>query len=466
MSKLLIWLGGGDPEVLAQCRPGEARKYAGYGGAIFFTGILAAVAGTFAIHTWFRVPQAPAALAGAVWGLGIMNLDRLLFMALTRQSAWWRTALLAVPRVALAILVGRVVAEPVVLQLFRSEITQQAYADRDATDAAAQQTLQREYGSIRTLTTQRNALRARLNSNDPYSLLAQSPAYRALQQRAAAAQATANQEMNLAACEADGTCGTHRTGQGPVWTLKARNAQADQGVATALAAQLSAMRRQLLGSAASTIRSEHAQAAADLRTVQADLSTQISRYDAASKTLAGAADAPLGYLDRATALGHLLKANGVVRAKYDLFALFIIVLDSLPVLIKALVLFGEPTHYEQVEKELGQRRVTALENDRETYQRARQIEAEIAVDDAEIRRDLAREVSREIHTRVLEVQREVALQYVERWREAVTEHLPDWLSDHLSQAPDPRTNRGTGATRGTARANGRRTPAEGYHRQF
>jgi len=80
-----LWVcAGANREVLRQC-PTDYAKYAGTGGTILFTAIMAAISGGYAISFVFQ--NAPLYVPfgfGIIWGLMIFNLDR--FMVNTMYS--------------------------------------------------------------------------------------------------------------------------------------------------------------------------------------------------------------------------------------------------------------------------------------------------------------------------------------------------------------------------------------------
>ena len=80
-----LWICSGvNRKILRQC-PSDYAKYAGTGGTILFTAIMAAISGGYAISFVFQ--EAPIYVPvsfGLIWGLMIFNLDR--FMVNTMYS--------------------------------------------------------------------------------------------------------------------------------------------------------------------------------------------------------------------------------------------------------------------------------------------------------------------------------------------------------------------------------------------
>ncbi len=101
--------------------PTEINKYVGIGATIFFTGIFAAIAAGYALYTVFEsyTLVLPVAL---LWGLMIFNLDRFIVSTMKKKGAFYRDFAAATPRLILAVLIAIVIAKPLELKIFESEI--------------------------------------------------------------------------------------------------------------------------------------------------------------------------------------------------------------------------------------------------------------------------------------------------------------------------------------------------------
>lgn len=144
----LLWLcAGANRKLLRQC-PTEHAKYAGIGGTILFTAILASLSGGYAIYKVFAdelLNQITglyeldthafkiSIVFGIIWGLLIFNLDR--FMVNTMYSDGthkitneeWKGAF---PRLILAIFIGVVISTPIELRIFKDKIQAQLIIDQ------------------------------------------------------------------------------------------------------------------------------------------------------------------------------------------------------------------------------------------------------------------------------------------------------------------------------------------------
>ncbi|MBR5698012.1 MAG: DUF4407 domain-containing protein [Prevotella sp.] len=145
-----LWLcAGANRKVLRQC-PTEHAKYAGIGGTILFTAILATFSGGYAIYKVFAdevlnedtqmyitdIHAVYIAIAfGIIWGLMIFNLDRFMVNTMFSDGTHkitdeeWKGAR---PRLILAIFIGIVISTPVELRLFKDKIQIQLRQDQIA----------------------------------------------------------------------------------------------------------------------------------------------------------------------------------------------------------------------------------------------------------------------------------------------------------------------------------------------
>lgn len=134
IQRFFILCSGSDREILHQC-PTEWNKYAGIGGTIFFTGLLASLSGGYALYTIFRGDAnafAYAILFGITWGFVILNLDRFIVSSIRKEGNLRKELLQASPRFILAIIISIVIAKPLEVRIFESRIEQQILEDKRA----------------------------------------------------------------------------------------------------------------------------------------------------------------------------------------------------------------------------------------------------------------------------------------------------------------------------------------------
>lgn len=135
LTRFLWWCAGVDQQLLMHCTTSEHMRYQGVGAFVLITGILAFISGGYAIFTVFR-PLDPAApitgpavggvLFGIFWGVMIFNLDRYIVSSTGKgdgkESISWSEFMNALPRLAMAGLIGLVMSAPIELRLFEREI--------------------------------------------------------------------------------------------------------------------------------------------------------------------------------------------------------------------------------------------------------------------------------------------------------------------------------------------------------
>ena len=128
-SHFLWWCAGAYQAILKDC-PSEQTKYAGLGGVLLATFVLAALSAGYAIYSVFNDPLWAFVFA-LIWGLVIFNFDRFLVSTMRKYGVSRRRQLwMAAPRIALALLIGVTIARPLELKIFEKEIDVQITENR------------------------------------------------------------------------------------------------------------------------------------------------------------------------------------------------------------------------------------------------------------------------------------------------------------------------------------------------
>lgn len=264
--------------------PVETNKYAGIGGTIFFTGLLAALSGGYALWTVFREPWA-AVLFGLVWGLMIFNLDRYIVSSMKKRERFGQELWMAMPRIILAVLIAVVISKPLELQIFDREIQAELVLMEQAKFKAQEDKVKERYQG-RT-----QELAGRLQ---------------ALQQQIDVQMARRDTLMLLAQQEADGTGGSRVKNLGPIY--KAKKADADSATAA-----LTRLQHQYAG-------------------LQQELAAQDSTTATAVAQLKrGSLD---GLASRLDALGTLTQTSAPIRWANWFIMLLFIAIETAPVFVK------------------------------------------------------------------------------------------------------------------------------------
>jgi len=124
MFKKFFWMcSGADTDILEQCSKAEQTKFAGVGGTVFFTAVMAFIASSYALYTVFE-NIFTSIFFGLIWGLLIFNLDRFIVSTIKKSESRWKEVLQATPRIILAIIIAVVISKPLELKIFEKEIDQ------------------------------------------------------------------------------------------------------------------------------------------------------------------------------------------------------------------------------------------------------------------------------------------------------------------------------------------------------
>ena len=139
ISKFLWWCAGADEHFLKLSPMQDRVKYAGIGGIVLCTGLLAAFSGGYAFNTIFG-PKGDAIddlvlsigtiigsiIFGCVWGLIIFNLDRFIVSSTGKgdgtDKITWKELGQALPRIVIALILGFAISAPLEIKILESEI--------------------------------------------------------------------------------------------------------------------------------------------------------------------------------------------------------------------------------------------------------------------------------------------------------------------------------------------------------
>src|ERR1700694_4885918 len=117
-----LWWCAGAHQKLVKQFPSEGTKYAGLGGVLLATFVLATLSSGYAIYSVFGNWIWTVVFA-AVWGLIIFNFDRFLVSTMRKYGVSKRRQIwMAAPRLLLALLIGLTIARPLELKIFEKEI--------------------------------------------------------------------------------------------------------------------------------------------------------------------------------------------------------------------------------------------------------------------------------------------------------------------------------------------------------
>ncbi|MGM9865484.1 MAG: DUF4407 domain-containing protein [Muribaculaceae bacterium] len=130
LNEFLWSCAGVNKHVLRQC-PSDYSKYAGIGGTILFTALMAALSGGYALNFVFDNVNIAIGF-GVFWGLLIFNLDRFIVNTMYSDGKYtisWAELRSGLPRIIMAIFLGIVISTPLELKIFYKEIDAQMQKD-------------------------------------------------------------------------------------------------------------------------------------------------------------------------------------------------------------------------------------------------------------------------------------------------------------------------------------------------
>ncbi len=199
MLKKFFWMCSGvDTDILQKCSKAEQVKFAGIGGTVFFTAIMAFIAASYALFTVFDSIFISIAF-GLVWGLLIFNLDRFIVSTIKKEGKFWNEFTQATPRIILAIIIAIVIAKPLELKIFEKEINQVLLEQKNGLTLQNKEQIALQYNpEINRLETKINGLKNSTQNKEN----------------------EVNDLYKTYIAEAEGKEGTLKIGKGPVYKEK------------------------------------------------------------------------------------------------------------------------------------------------------------------------------------------------------------------------------------------------------
>lgn len=198
LQQFFIFCSGADTDILEECSAGEKTKYAGIGATVFFTAIMATIAGSYALYTVFD-NLFTAIFFGCVWGMLIFNLDRFIVSTIKKRDHFFDELLQASPRILLAVIIAIVISKPLEIKIFEKEINQVLLEEKNDLTLENKNQLALQFTP---------ALEALAADNE------------VLKQEVISKEAEVNALYDTYISEAEGRAGTEILGKGPVYKEK------------------------------------------------------------------------------------------------------------------------------------------------------------------------------------------------------------------------------------------------------
>jgi hypothetical protein len=379
----LAILGGADGSVLDQV-PTETSRFVQMFFVLAGTALVSAISMMFALMTgvrvavWFAVPLA------IVWALIIFNLDRFLTSTMRSTRNVGKLIGMAIPRVIMAAIIGMVVAEPLVLQVFHTDIARevnatnlvQAQSDQDAVTSGPEKKAL-DAASERVSALESQAASGVVAGADTTSAATSSAQATVddLTAKLAAQQTVIDQARAMYQCELTGQgagevagC-TGVAGEGASSTAAKDQLASAQAAYDDLAAKLTAAQADLADAQAAGTADAGAseaqnkkQAKDELPAAREQYQTALAAYNARAAEIAGGNAQATGLLSQISGLERLSQREPILMWAHWLIAALFFMIELLPVLVKAMTSYGDPTLYEQADalrKQVALDKVTA-----------------------------------------------------------------------------------------------------------
>ncbi|WKK65592.1 DUF4407 domain-containing protein [Lutimonas zeaxanthinifaciens] len=199
MVKEFFWMcSGADTDLLQESPKSEQIKYAGIGGTVFFTAVMAFISSAYALYTVFDNVYL-SVVFGLIWGLLIFNLDRFIVSTIKKRDNFWQELLQASPRIVLAIIIAIVISKPLELKIFQKEIDRVLLEQKNEMTLANQVQISEQYTpEIERIENEIDAIKENVNMKET----------------------EVNELYDTYISEAEGTKGTMKLGKGPVYKEK------------------------------------------------------------------------------------------------------------------------------------------------------------------------------------------------------------------------------------------------------
>jgi hypothetical protein len=393
MKEFFLFCSGANLDVLKRC-PTDESKYVGIGLTILLTAILASLTGGYALFTVFRsVPM--AVVFGALWGVVIFNLDRVIVSGMRKQKSLRMDVLYALPRLAISLLLAVVISRPLELKLFEVEIEKQILRmqnDERRADVAVVQAGDGE--RVDELRRENARLNAEVENKRKEHKAAEDAWIR----------------------EKEGTGGTGIPGAGPVFAEKAKALLEAERQMKDLEARNLPLIQQNNGRIASLV---------------ADQERRIAQTDSVR-------DKSNGFLARMQAFGALKKDDPTVYWAGLFITMLFVALEAAPVMVKLLSTLNPYRPYDDL---LEQREIEIVEAAKQQVRVKRHelkddadIEMNLTTDRNQLRVGAELRANEALIEQIASAQCEIAERLVEEWKQRELEKIEQGLGAYANSS--------------------------------
>jgi hypothetical protein len=465
ISDFLVWLGGADKEALQQV-PAERAKLSQMAGVLLTTAGIAVASMSFALHDGLKT-QWPWAVPGALlWGVIILNVDRLLVLSIASIRSTRRKVWLALPRLGMAFVLSVVISTPIVLRIFASDINAEIYATQLQRSTVNKEKIKKstEQDQVDKLLRQIQDDRKILAGDLPEKFA--SPQLQAAQAKVdslTTAKQTAKDDMNATLyawqCELKGageSChrASPRQGDGPLAKAKEKTYRTAVGVFNSASDKLAAAQKNvdsaekaITKNKSKALKDAQDKARTDLPALLADYNTRNKALQdkAAQGTLVNNADNGLPAQIQALFTTSIREpALGV--AHFFIFLLFLMI-EMLPVIIKILLSVGPESAYEKAVRSKEDTKIHEIETrqstDREVLRDREKVRTSVEADMRAREQSLGKRANAHVATEMENILSLALQDWSREVRSRMTSNTPPPPSTGTSTSTSTSTSNGT-----------------------
>lgn len=225
-TRILWWCAGADSVFLKISPMKDRVKYAGIGGIVLCTGLLAAFSGGYAFYTIFS-PKGeavhdnvlhvdsilPSIIFGIIWGLIILNLDRFIVSSTGKGDGTDKITLKeftqAIPRIIIALILGIAISSPLEVRILQTEI------DASLQKVQENYKFELDYQTDSSIGIQVARVQERIDDEELK--------LEKYENEIKLKEENLNKQYRLLELEAEGKTGSGIAGRGPAWRDKKEN---------------------------------------------------------------------------------------------------------------------------------------------------------------------------------------------------------------------------------------------------
>lgn len=365
----LAWLGGADLKILAQAPGHERTRFIQMAIVLLTTSGIGTLSMMFALHDGVGTPLAVAIIGGLVWGFIILNLDRFLVLSMGHTRDWKRLLLMALPRLALAAVISMVVATPLTLRIFASDIkNEMVQVNANESKQVAKEQLQtgpatQAASTLAKINTDKQILAGHLQGtvSNPEVTFWQNRVD-TLTTQVQQARTAMDKAQAAYQCEVDGS-GPHcegasnLVGDGPMAQLKKTEFGQAQQKYQSLNTQLQSAQQQLATAQSAaekasnqTLQQQQSEAKAALPGLEKQYSQLEAQLKQNEDQAQGAVQGNTGILAQLQDLSAAGAKNPMLSVAQWVVTLLFFCIEILPVMVKVLLNIGPLTTYETLLK--------------------------------------------------------------------------------------------------------------------